>query len=665
MPGRNDLCPCGSGKKYKKCCAELRSAALRHTASPPPEPLSAMRRALERSPNDPRMHFHYGNALHDLGDVAGAIESQRRALALKADFAEAHDSLGAALQDAGRPSEAAASFIRAIELRPGFAEAHGNLGNALMDLGRFEEAVHHYHRMLEQRSDLAEVHNNLGNALLALRRFEEAASSYRLALAIRPNAAGAHANLGNALRELGRPQEALTHCRRALELEPDSAEAARLVGNAQFDLGLLDEAAGSYELALTLTPDFAEALIALCKVQRQIGRVSEAELSCRKALAVAGDSPEVLTMEAELRADRGFFAEAEQLFRRAIAIAPELPEAWAGLARYRKMDVDTSWLAAAQSILRKPMSIGREINLRYALGKYFDDVREYENAFASYRLANELKKRSGIKHDRVRLERRVDNIVALYNRDWLRRVQGQGSQSDRPVFIVGMPRSGTTLIEQIIASHPEGFGCGELRFWHQATANYEASAPSGLDGTEIPAAAKRYLDLLLNLSAGASRTIDKMPANFMNLGLIHAAFPNARIIHMQRNPLDIGLSIYFQIFSNTHSYANDLQDIAHYVVQYSRLMQHWRATLPANAVLNVPYESLVENPEPWIRKIVQFVGLPWDPRCLDFHRTERTIITASNWQVRQRISSSSSGRWRNYEQFLGPLRPLAELETSA
>jgi hypothetical protein len=181
----------------------------------------------------------------------------------------------------------------------------------------------------------------------------------------------------------------------------------------------------------------------------------------------------------------------------------------------------------------------------------------------------------------------------------------------------------------------------------------------------IPAAAEKYLSLLASFSADAARVIDKMPANFMNLGLIHAVFPHARILHMRRNPLDTGLSIYFQIFSNTHLYANDLEDIAHYFTQYSRLMVHWRSTLPKGTILEVPYEKLVADPEAGIREIVQFVGLPWDPRCLRFNETERTVITASNWQVRQRISTSAAGRWRNYERYLGPLRSLTELEPYA
>ncbi len=659
------------------------------------EALHPLRTANQLLPDDAETHFYLANALHDHGELAAAVQSHRRALKIKPDLAEAYDSLGSALQDLGQLNEAVASHRRAIEIkpelaearnnlgnallalnqidaavmsyrsalaiRPNYAEAHGNLGNALRDLGQPQEALASYRRMLEIRPDLAEAHNNLGNALLSLGQLDEAVASYRRALAIQPAAAGALANLGNALRGLGQPQEAAASCRRALEAEPEFAEAHRYLGNALFDLGKFDEAAASYGRALAIKPDSAEVHTALGAVLRQIGRAAEAETSCRRALDINPNLPETLALLGEIRAGYGQFSEAEGLFKRAISIDPDLPEGWAGIARYRKMgDGDAPWLAAVQRLVGKGLAIHHQINLRYALGKYFDDIREFDQAFDNYRLANELTKQYGIHHDRQRLTRRVDRVTEFYDRNCLQRMGIEANPSERPVFIVGMPRSGTTLAEQILASHPAVFGAGELRFWHTAAANYEASVlGSGSPGV-ISGLAGLYLRQLAALSADALRVVDKMPANSMNLGLIHAALPNARIIHMQRNPIDTCLSVYFQIFSITHSYANDLDDIAHYYTQYVRVMKHWRSALPPGAILDVPYEALVEEPEAWSRRMVDFVGLPWDSRCLDFEQTNRTVVTASNWQVRQKISKSSVGRWRSYEKFLGPLRHLVE-----
>jgi hypothetical protein len=226
----------------------------------------------------------------------------------------------------------------------------------------------------------------------------------------------------------------------------------------------------------------------------------------------------------------------------------------------------------------------------------------------------------------------------------------------RPVFIVGMPRSGTTLAEQILASHPAVFGAGELPFWGIALAN-------SLDDstTHVSSLAHDYRRLLETVSTDALRVIDKMPTNFLALGLIHAALPNARIIHMRRNPIDTCLSIYFQDFETAYSYANDLEDLAHCYGEYRRIMSHWRSVLPQNTILEVPYEGLVEHQELWIRRMLEFIDLPWDPACLNFHQSRRTVSTASSWQVRQPLNNCSVERWRHYEPFLGPLLDLASI----
>jgi hypothetical protein len=224
-----------------------------------------------------------------------------------------------------------------------------------------------------------------------------------------------------------------------------------------------------------------------------------------------------------------------------------------------------------------------------------------------------------------------------------------------------MPRSGTTLTEQILASHPGIFGAGELSFWKAASPRI---ATSELDptahGRVLAESGEEYLRLLSGLDPDAERVVDKMPANFAYLGMIHAALPNARIVHMRRNPVDTCLSIYFQNFHIAHSYTNDLDDLAHCYREYLRVMSHWRSILPGDAILDVPYEGLVDDQELWSRKIIDFVGLPWSPACLEFHRTVRRVSTFSKWQVRQKINKSSVERWRNYAQFIEPLMCLAE-----
>jgi Flp pilus assembly protein TadD len=586
------------------------------------------------------------------GQGKDALEALTRAAGLLPHDAGVQNNLGNACARLGRLDAAVTHYARALELNPEFAEAHNNLGHALLDIGRCEEAQVSCRRAVALKPMYAEAHDNLGSAQLACGRIDAALSSYRRALEIEPGFSEAHNNLGNALLERGHLDAALASYRRALALTPDFAAAHNNLGNALRNLGELDQAEASYRRALEINPQFAAAYCNLGITQRLQGRTALAQSSCRHALRIEPRSATALTVLAESCADLGEFADAEAMCKRAIAIEPASPEAWAALARLRKMTRDDAeWLAQAQRIVSQPLPPRREIGLRYAMGKYFDDVRDFAAAFDNFRRANELQARRA-KFDAARLTETVDRIIGTYDRAWMNQPRDPGVESARPIFIVGMLRSGTTLAEQILASHPAVFGAGELRFWTAAAAAPDR-APSAL--------ARDYLRVLQGLSADARRVIDKMPTNFAHLGLIHAALPKARIIHMQRNPLDTCLSIYFQDFESTVSYANDLQDLAHYYGEYRRLMQHWRSALPGDSILDVPYEGLVDDAEAWSRKMLEFVGLPWDARCLEFHRTQRTVITASKWQVRQKLHGTSVGRWRNYQRFIAPLLPLTAL----
>jgi tetratricopeptide (TPR) repeat protein len=592
--------------------------------------LQALNMAAQLLPNDAGVHNNLGNAWGRLGQLDEAVASYRRALLLSPDFAEAHNNLGHALLDLGQPDSAAASCRRAVDLKPRYAAAHDNLGCALLGLGRLDDAAASYRRALEIEPGFAETHNNYGNALLELGRVDDALAGYRRALKINPEFAEAHHNLGNALRGLGK----------------------------------LDDAVASYRRALEIKPNFAEAHCNLGIALRLQGRTAESQASCRRALEINPQSAATFAVLADSSADRGQFSEAEDLFKRAISIEPESPEAWAGIARFRKMtQSDAAWLAQAQRIAGRPLPARREVPLRYAIGKYFDDVKDFDQAFINFQRANELTKLRRAKHDRVQLTQVVDAITRSYDPLWLKETRINAHESARPVFIVGMLRSGTTLAEQILASHPDVFAAGELTYWNTASATYQPSAlNTPASATLLRKLADDYLRLLEDLSHDALRVIDKMPTNFAFLGLIHAVFPNARIIHMRRNPIDTCLSIYFQDFEAAVSYANDLEDLAHYYTEYLRIMKHWRLVLPEEAILDVSYEGLVNDQEAWSRRMLEFIGLPWDPRCLDFHETQRTVLTASKWQVRQKITGASVLRWRNYQKFLGPLLPLTELD---
>ena len=780
--GRNEPCPCNSGKKYKKCCGQgpagppLNGAA--HAASRPPLDLNALlallrarrhaeletsvRRLLESHggngslwkllgaalfgqgkdhlpaletaaqllPKDPEAHTNLGNALRARGRLEQAAARHRRAIELKGDHAEAHNNLGSVLKDLGRLDDAAMSFKAAIAIKADFPMAQDNLGVVLQALGRADEAIAAHRRALALAPDFPDAHSHLGNALRSLGRLEEAAASYRRAvmmdpghaeallhlgntqlalgrlepavanyqrlLQLRPQLAEAHSNLGNALRDLGQAAAAVESYHAALALQPDHAEVHNNLGNALLDLGQIDGAVQSYRQAIVLKPDYAKAHGNLGSALRELGRLDEAAASLQQALALQPDSAEILTnfaivqrlqahapgaesslrralqlnptapptliAVAELAADAGRFAEAESLYRQACALSPDSAPAWAGIAALRKMTAgDADWALQAERLAQQSRRPRDAAQLRFALGKYFDDLEDYDTAFANYQRANETVKTYRPPHDRAQLARTFEFIAGLYDRNFVESARAHGEMCARPIFIVGMPRSGTSLAEQILASHPKVFGAGELSFWKTASLAVGSATLQGGPSAELSARlAQDYSQVLAALAPQRPYVVDKMPANFAHLGMIHAALPDARIIHMRRNPIDTCLSIYFQNFHIAHTYANDLDDLAHYYGQYRRVMLHWQTLLPPDAILEVPYEALVDDPETWSRRMVHFVGLEWEQACLDFHRTSRSVSTFSKWQVRQKISTSSVERWRHYQPFVGPLLHLSQ-----
>jgi tetratricopeptide (TPR) repeat protein len=607
MSSRNAPCPCGSGKKYKRCCADKPGATtparLDSLAADTPQ-LAELQQLL---------------SLANTGAFA-RLESGALALARRYPASGlTWKLLGLALWRQGK--DPLHALERAARCLPNDAEAASNLGNALRSAGMPEKALAEQRRALILAPDYALAHNNLGSALQDMGRWEEAALSYNAAAELDPLFVQAHCNLGNALMQLGDLAAAAAAFRRALELKPASAE---LHHNLAVILRLQnrgDEAQAAAHAAVELNPKFSAALVLLAK----------------------------------LEVDRGNFLQADALLQRAILLEPDSPQAWSAVPTLRRMTPDdTQWLESVQRIVASPLPARHEMHLRYALGKYFDDVGEFSAAFGNYRKANELGKTLGPRHDCLQVTQFVDRILQISVKHVPRRAT---MERQAPIFVIGMPRSGTSLAEQILASHPGVVGGGELSYWGNALRSWLSA---GADFAALAPLARDYRQLLARLGGLADRIVDKMPTNFLAAGVILEALPDARFIHMRRNPIDTCLSIYFQDFESAYSYANDLASLAHSYREYLRIMDHWRVCLDADAMLEVPYEQLVAEPEHWMRRMLDFVQLPFDPACLDFHRTPRTVSTVSSWQVRQSINRNSVARWRNYQPFIGPLLTLAE-----
>jgi tetratricopeptide (TPR) repeat protein len=494
--------------------------------------------------------------------------------------------------------------------------------------GAYADAVAHLQDLVVLRPHDSAVLNRLGAALTKVGRYRDAESYFRKAIARRPDDSEAHGNVGAVCLARGRYLQAESSLRRALRSKPADLVYRRNLGLTLVNLGRLPEARAQFERVLKAAPRNLEALVGMGLIARTEGR----------------------------------FDEAGALFHRALEVNPTLPAAWAALAGIRRMtSADDAWLERAEQIAAGGITPMDEATLRFAMGKYCDDVQDFERAFKNYKRANELLMPLADKYQPEVATRFADDLIRVYTREALSAVESGASTAVKPVFVIGMMRSGTSLVEQIIASHPQATGAGELTFWFDAVRKHEALMRRELVGESLrKELAEGYLQALARHSADALRIVDKTPVNSDYLGVIHSVFPNARIIYVRRNPIDTCLSCYFQPLSPALSFTMDLADLAHHYREHQRLISHWRAVLPPGSILEVPYAELVANQERWTRKILDFLGLEWDQRCLDFHRTTRPVATASYWQVRQRIYNDSVERWRHYRKFIGPLLDLKE-----
>ena len=537
----------------------------------------------------------------------------------------------------GKKDTALASFNRALTVRPASAQALSNRGLTLHELKRFEEALASYDRALTMRPVSAEALYNRGNTLHELKRFEEALASYDRALTVRPDYAKALYNRGLTLHELKRFEEALASYDRALTVRPDYAKALSNRGNTLHQLKRFEEALASYDRALTVRPDSAETHNNLGVALMELGHLSEARAALEQAVELAP---------------------CKVKYRRDLGEIKRFVAGDAHLAALEKLAEDSATL-----------SVGDRIELHFTLGKAYDDVGQHAEAFSQWLDGNALK-RQQITYNEAATLGGLDSVRAAFTSELIWTWQNVGNPSPVPVFIVGMARSGSTLVEQILASHPQVFGGGErkhfpfdgavkgIRTKYGGAAIYPELV-SDMTDEDFLVLGARYLAEIERLAPESIRITDKTPGNFMFVGLIHLALPNARIIHTMRNPVDTCLSCFSKLFTEGQSHTYDLAELGRYYRHHQALMAHWHRVLPAGRILDVRYEDVVADLEGQARRIIAHCGLDWDPRCLAFHQTERQVQTASAAQVRQPIYNSAIGRWRPYEPFLRPL--LTEL----
>ncbi len=629
------------------------------------------RTAIRLWPEYPEAYCNLGMALLGQGKAPEAEAAFRTALLHQPGFATAHNALGTLLRDQRKVEEALEQFRAAVASDPGLAMARSNLGQLLLDRGSPAEALSHCQEAVRLEPDMAAAHNNLGNVLRSLDRLVEARASYAEALRLDPELVPAVASLGLTLHRDGRLGDALPWLQQAVELNPENATWWEYLGDLRMERDEHPEAAACYQRVLALEPNRASAHNALGWALQEEGQLEQATQHYQTALRL---DPTLASAEINLGAvaeELGNLDEAERCFRSALRIQPRFALGHARLSTLLRRKLPDADLSALEARLADPRTVDEaRSNLLFGLAQALDGRAEYPRAAECLREANALAlaaaKRRFRHYEPAQHEQFVDRLIEAIGPEFIARINGSGSESRVPVFIFGLPRSGTTLIEQVLACHSRIHGAGELTL---ARRSFD-SIPSILEQCESPlqgltlltdstigGLAARHLERLMALGRERSeRIIDKMPDNYLYLGLLAAMFPRATYIHCTRDLRDVATSCWMTNFRSIR-WANDPEHIASRFVQYRRLMDHWRRVLPIT-IHEVNYAETVQDLEGVAKRLVAACGLGWEPRCLEFHRSPRPVRTASVAQVRQPIYSHSLDRWRNYEVELDSLYRL-------
>ncbi len=566
----------------------------------------------------------------------------------------------------GRLNAAEADFRELLRLDPANAEAHNRLAIVFQEKGKTRAAIDHLKKALALRPGSAEIVNNLGITELHLNDLDSAQRSFEQAIALNPGFAAAHHNLGLIFKKRRDWDRAIICFNRAIALVPGYYAAHLNLGDALRDSGRTDEAIAQYQRLVGLAPKSRDARLSLAATLNTAGRCEEAAAAARQLFAIDPRDAEAHHLLGSIVTSLGRFDEAKASFEVALALKPDYPDALYSLAMAAKTVSTPETAARLESLLKMEWPPREKALLYFTLGKIYDDLRDYAKAFGSFKAGNDL---SGSEppFDAAAWQANVTRRIATFTPSFFERHRF-GHDSRRPVFIFGMPRSGTTLVEQIVASHPEAAAGGEL----DAIPGLIRGLPQSL-GTTTPYPecmtemgepgardlALEYLADLDRVDTASARVTDKQPFNFDNLGLLALLFPRATFIHCRRDPMDTCLSCYFVKFRRQMDFSFSLKDIGAYYRGYRHLMAHWRRVLPVR-MIEVDYEELVANQEGVSRRIIAHCGLDWDDRCLAFYKTERPVRTASVWQVRQPMYQTSVKRWQRYEAFLSPLRAALE-----
>lgn len=593
-----------------------------------------------------------GAAYQALGQSNNAIAAYERSLDLNPNYASAYNNMGNSLRDQGKHEDAIAAYQRALNLKPDYASPYNNMGNALRDQGKLEDAIAAYRRALALRPDYAEALNNMGSVLHEQGNLEEALNVYERALGIKPNYAGAYNNMGNALRDQGKHEDAVAAYQRALVLKPDYADAINNMGTALREQGKLKDAIVAHERALELKPDYAEAHNNLGVALHEQGNFDGAMAAYERALNLKPDYADALNNMGSALRELGNADGAIKFYNKALSVKPEHVVAHRHLSLLKEYKAEDLQVATVIKMMQRSDLIDSDrCHLYYTLAKMNEDLGYLEAAFDNYVAGGKLMQkllRYNFKYDETLFNQIKSTAPKIHHTPIDFSIE---PTKKMPIFIVGMPRSGTTLVEQIISCHSKVYGAGELSF----LSIFGGQLSAGMNIVNSESVFKlrtEYLNVLEKISNDCPFVIDKMPHNFMHIALILKAMPEAKIIHVKRDPAATCWSNFKQFFSvKGLGYSYDLKDTVKYFRLYQDLMQFWDHEYE-NQIYHLDYEELTCAQEVQTRKLIHYLGLPWEDACLSPQKNTRRVKTASSQQVRKQVYAGSSQNWRKFEKYL-------------
>ena len=530
----------------------------------------------------------------------------------------------------------------------------------LLKAGRPADAIVPLRQAARWLPGNAAVLHDLGLACLECGQVGEAIDALRGSIAADPGFQDSHLRLGIALEARGSTDAALAAYHRAAQLRP-LPEATYRAANLLDNLGHEPQAIEMFRRAAAAAPGTTLGRISMARALLTENRDAEAEKVLRRVLEGERDNAVALDLLANTLADAGRFADARRYFLRAIEKAPWLAGSYYDVVRSGRIGPEDSELIARMRTALDSQSLGpaQRVRVHLALGKAAEDLGDYEEAMRQFDAA-ETVRNSIVRFDLSGFEARVDRLIEHFTPELLSRASETGRKDATPILVFGLPRSGTTLVEQILSAHPDVRAGGELPFWNERGAAWERADSPEAKLEQLAASGADYLRLLAGLAPGAARVTDKNPLNFQWAGLLHLALPRATLIHCRRNPLATALSIHQTHFNPHMTFPTGGAALVGYVRAYQRLCDHWRRVLPAERFIEIDYETLVDDPEPVIRRLVQASGLTWNDACLCPERNTRVVKTPSKWQARQPIYRHAVGRWQSYEPWLGPLRAVLD-----